>query len=117
MKKLLSCLIQSSVLAAGLVYGTHVFAQEPGFPPETSAPPPQQGLTGDHWGPAQELAGMIRRYNLSTVQQNQVKPILKDRQRMRLLLLESSLSPRGEESKDAEHSQRLQFKDRSHFER
>ena len=93
MKKLLSCLIQSSVLAAGLVCGTHVFAQEPGFPPETSAPPPQQGLAGDHRDPAQQLAGMTRRYNLSTDQQNQVKPILVDQQQQMLLLqLDSSLS-------------------------
>jgi protein CpxP len=100
MKKLLSCLIQSSVLAAGLVCGTHVFAQEPGFPPETSAPPPQQGLAGDHRDPAQQLAGMTRRYNLSTDQQNQVKPILMDQQqRMQLLRLDSSLSPEEKKAK------------------
>jgi periplasmic protein CpxP/Spy len=100
MKKLLSCLIQSSVLAAGLVCGTHVFAQEPGFPPETSAPPPQQGAAGDHRDPAQQMAGMTKRYNLSSDQQNQVKPILMDQQqRMQLLRLDSSLSPDEKKAK------------------
>jgi protein CpxP len=100
MKKLLSCLIQSSVLAAGLVCGTHVFAQEPGFPPETSAPPPQQGPAGDRRDPAQQLAAMTKRYNLSTDQQNQVKPILMDQQqRMQLLHLDSSLSPDEKKAK------------------
>ena len=97
MKKLLSFLIQSGALATVLVCGTHVFAQEPGFPPETSAPPPQPGPAWNHRGmmdPAQQLAEMTRRYNLSTDQQNQVKPILMDQQRrMRLLRLDSSLSP------------------------
>ena len=97
MKKLLSSLIQSGALATGLVCcGTHVLAQEPGFPPETSAPPPQPGPAWNHRGmmdPAQQLAEMTRRYNLSTDQQNQVKPILMDQQRrMRLLRLDSSLS-------------------------
>jgi protein CpxP len=100
MKKLLSCLIQSSVLAAGLVCGAHVFAQEPGFPPETSAPPPKQGLADDHRDPAQQLAGMTKRYNLSTDQQNQVKTILMDQQqRMQLLRLDSSLSPDEKKAK------------------
>jgi periplasmic protein CpxP/Spy len=103
MKKLLSSLIQSGALATGLVCGTHVFAQEPGFPPETSAPPPQQGPAWGHRGmmdPAQQLAGMTKRYNLSTDQQNQVKPILMDQQqRMQLLRLDSSLSPDEKKAK------------------
>ena len=80
MKKLLSSLIQSGALATGLVCcGTPVLAQEPGFPPETSAPPPEQGPGGGHRGmmdPAQQLAGMTKRYNLSADQQDKVKPIL-----------------------------------------
>jgi periplasmic protein CpxP/Spy len=104
MKKLLSSLIQSGVLATGLVCcGTHVLAQEPGFPPETSAPPPQQGPAWGHRGmmdPAQQLAAMTTRYNLSTDQQNQVKPLLVDQQRrMRLLRLDSSLSPDEKKAK------------------
>jgi hypothetical protein len=101
MKKLLSSLIQSGALAAGLVCGTHVLAQEPGFPPETSAPPPQQGPAWNHRGmmdPARQLAGMTQRYNLSTDQQNQVKPILMDQQR-RMRLLGSSLSPDEKKAK------------------
>ena len=100
MKKLLGSLIQSGVLATGLLCGTHMLAQEPGFPPETSAPPPQQGLAGDHRDPAQQLAGMTRRYNLSTDQQNQVKPILMDQQRrIQLLRRDSSLSPDEKKAK------------------
>jgi protein CpxP len=104
MKKLLSSLIQSGALATGLVCcGTHVLAQEPGFPPETSAPPPQQGPAWNHRGmmdPAQQLAAMTTRYNLSTDQQNQVKPILMDQQRrMQLLRLDSSLSPDEKKAK------------------
>lgn len=104
MKKLLSSLIQSGALATGLVCcGAHVLAQEPGFPPETSAPPPQPGPAGNHRGmmdPAQQLAEMTRRYDLSTDQQNQLKPILMDRQRrMRLLRLDSSLSPDEKKAK------------------
>jgi protein CpxP len=100
MKTLWTCLIQSSVLAAGLVCSADVFAQqpkEPDFPPETSAPPPEQGPVGGHrrgmMDPAQQLAGMTKRYNLSADQQNQVKPILVDQQQQMLLLhLDSSLS-------------------------
>jgi hypothetical protein len=47
MKKLLSSLIQSGALAAGLVCcGTHVLAQEPGFPPETLRHPRSKGRPG-----------------------------------------------------------------------
>ena len=104
MKKLLSSLIQSGALATGLMCcGTHVLAQEPGFPPETSAPPPQPGPAGNHRGmmdPAQQLTEMTRRYDLSTDQQNQLKPILMDQQRrMRLLRLDSSLSPDEKKAK------------------
>jgi hypothetical protein len=104
MKKLLSSLIQSGALATGLLCcGTHVLAQEPGFPPETSAPPPQPGPAWSHRGmmdPAQQLAGMTTRYTLTTDQQNQVKPILMDQQRrMRLLRLDSSLSPDEKKAK------------------
>ena len=104
MKKLLSSLIQSGALATGLVCcGAHVLAQEPGFPPETSAPPPQPGPAGNHRGmmdPAQQLTEMTRRYDLSTDQQNQLKPILMDQQRrMRLLRLDSSLSPDEKKAK------------------
>ena len=97
MKTLWTCLIQSSVLAAGLVCSAEVFAQQPKFPPETSAPPPEQGPGGGHrrgmMDPAQQLAGMTKRYNLSADQQNQVNPILVDQQQQMLLLhLDSSLS-------------------------
>jgi Spy/CpxP family protein refolding chaperone len=95
MKKL-SCLIQCGVLAAGLVCGAHVFAQEPGAAPETSAPPPTQGPGGGRRGmmdPAEQLAEMTKRYNLSADQQNQIKPILaSQQQQMQALRGDSSLS-------------------------
>jgi hypothetical protein len=50
--------------------------------------------------PAQQLTEMTRRYDLSTDQQNQLKPILMDQQRrMRLLRLDSSLSPDEKKAK------------------
>jgi protein CpxP len=106
MKKWSTCLIRSGVLAAGLVCSAHVFAQqsdEPVFPPETAAPPPEQGPDGVHRGmmdPAQQLARMTRRYNLSADQQNQIKPILINQQRRLLLLrLDTSLSPDEKKAK------------------
>jgi protein CpxP len=106
MKKLLSCLIQSSVLATGLVCGAHVFGQqpkEPGSAPETSAPPPVQGPGGrtrEMTDPAQQLAGMTKSYDLSAYQQSQVKLILADQQQqMQLLRLDPSLSPGEKKAK------------------
>ncbi len=50
--------------------------------------------------PAQQLAGMTKRYNLSADQQNLVKPILADQQQqMQLLRLDSSLSPDEKKAK------------------
>jgi hypothetical protein len=83
MNKVLCCLAQSGVLVAGLVCGAQAFAQEPGFPPETSAPPPKQGPSGGHHGmmdPDEQLARMTTRYSLTAEQQDQVKPILVSQQ-------------------------------------
>jgi protein CpxP len=82
MNKVLCCLAQSGVLVAGLVCGAQAFAQEPGFPPETSAPPPKQGPSGHHgmMDPDEQLARMTTRYSLTTEQQDQVKPILVSQQ-------------------------------------
>jgi len=79
MNKALCCVAQIGLLVAGLVCGVQVLAQEPGFPPETSAPPPKQGPSGAHHGmmdPDEQLARMTTRYSLTTEQQDQVKPIL-----------------------------------------
>jgi hypothetical protein len=79
MNKVLCCIAQIGVLVAGIVCGAPAFAQEPGFPPETSAPPPKQGPSGGHHGmmdPDEQLARMTTRYSLTTEQQGQVKPIL-----------------------------------------
>ena len=79
MKKPFSFRLQSAVLAVCLVGGAHVFAQEPGLPPETAAPPPTPGHRG-MMDPAQQLEGMTKRYNLSADQQTQLKPILASQQ-------------------------------------
>jgi periplasmic protein CpxP/Spy len=79
MNKVPCCVAQIGLLVAGLVCGVQAFAQEPGFPPETSAPPPKQGPSGGHRGmmdPDEQLARMTTRYSLTTEQQDQVKPIL-----------------------------------------
>jgi periplasmic protein CpxP/Spy len=83
MNKVLCCLAQSGVLVAGLVCGAQAFAQEPGSPPETSAPPPKQGPSGENHGmmdPDERLARMTTRYSLTAEQQDQVKPILVSQQ-------------------------------------
>lgn len=93
MKKPCSFLLQSAVLAVGLVGTAHLFAQqEPRFPPDTAAPPP----TGGHHGmmdPAQQLEEMTKRYNLTADQQTQLKPILaSQQQQIQVLRGDSSLS-------------------------
>jgi periplasmic protein CpxP/Spy len=79
MNRVLCSILQSGLLVSCLVCGAQAFAQEPGFPPETSAPPPKQGPSGSHHGMLdldQQLPRMTTRYNLTTEQQDQVKPIL-----------------------------------------
>jgi periplasmic protein CpxP/Spy len=94
-KKLFCSLMQCSVLAAGLLCGAQGFAQETGAPPETSAPA-GQGMGGGRRGmmnPDEQLARMTQRYNLSTDQQTQIKPILAStQQQMQALRSDSSLS-------------------------
>ncbi len=92
MKKPLNLLLQSAILAVGLVGSAYVFAQEAGSPPETAAPPPMAGHRG-MMDPAQQLEQMTKRYNLSADQQTQIKPILADtQQQMQALRGDSSLS-------------------------
>ncbi len=83
MNKVLCSVAQIGALVAGLVCGAPAFAQEPGFPPETSAPPPKQEPSVGHHGmmdPDEQLARMTTRYSLTTEQQDQVKPILVSQQ-------------------------------------
>jgi protein CpxP len=93
MKKPFSLLLQSAVLAVGLVGSAHVFAQEePRFPPDSPAPPPTAGHRGT-MDPAQQLEEMTKRYNLTADQQTQLKPILaSQQQQMQALRGDSSLS-------------------------
>lgn len=79
------------------MYGAQVFAQEPGFPPETLAPPSEQGPGGGHRGmmdPDHQPVSMTKRYNLSADQQNQVKPILVSQQHQMQALRGNSLLSR-----------------------
>jgi hypothetical protein len=103
MKKVWCCLVQSGVLAASLICGAQAFAQEPGFPPETSAPPPGPGPGGGRRGmmdPDQMLARMTTRYNLSADQQSQIKPILvSQQQQMAALRGDDSLLPADKKAK------------------
>jgi len=82
MNKVLGCVAQIGALVAALVCGVPAFAQEPGFPPETSAPPPKQGPSDGHRGmyPDEQLARMTTRYSLTPEQQRQVRPILLSQQ-------------------------------------
>jgi periplasmic protein CpxP/Spy len=95
-KKLFCSLMQSSVLAASLLCAAQGFAQETGAPPEGAAPPPSgQGMGGRRgmMDPDQQLARMTQRYNLSTDQQTQIKPILASaQQQVEALRGDSSMS-------------------------
>jgi periplasmic protein CpxP/Spy len=94
-KKLFCSLMQSSVLAASLLCAAQGFAQEAGAAPETSAPAAGQGMGRGRgmMDPDQQLARMTQRYNLTTDQQTQIKPILASTQtQMQALRGDSSLS-------------------------
>jgi protein CpxP len=83
MNKVLCCVAQIGALVAALMCGAPASAQEPGFPPETTAPPPKQGPSGGHHGmmdPDEQLARMTTRYSLTTEQQRQIRPILVSQQ-------------------------------------
>ena len=96
MNKVLCCVAQVGALVAALACGVSAFAQQPSFPPETSAPPPKQGPSGGHHGmmdPDEQLARMTTRYSLTTEQQRQVKPILVSQQHQtKELLADTALS-------------------------
>jgi Spy/CpxP family protein refolding chaperone len=82
-----------------------MLAQEPGSAPEQSAPSQAgAGGMGHHGGrmmdPDQRLAHMTKRYNLTTDQQNQIKPILQDeQQQMQTLHSDTSMSPDDKRAK------------------
>jgi Spy/CpxP family protein refolding chaperone len=68
-----------------LATGGIMFAQEPGSAPEQNAPQAEGGMGGHHRGrgmmdPDKRLAHMTKRYNLTSDQQSQIKPILQDEQ-------------------------------------
>src|ERR1700760_541884 len=89
--------VQSSMLAVSLLCAAPGFAQEAGAPPESGAPAAGQGQgMGRGRGmmdPDAQLARMTQRYNLTTDQQTQIKPILTSTQsQMQALRGDSSLS-------------------------
>ena len=80
MKRQLCSLVLTGLLATGVM-----LAQEPGSAPEQGAPQADAGGMGGHRGgnmmdPDKRLARMTKRYNLTSDQQSQIKPILQDEQ-------------------------------------
>src|SRR5258705_6235423 len=79
MKRQLCALVLTGSLATGVM-----LAQEPESAPEQGAPQAEGGGMGGHGGhhmdPDQMLAHMTKRYNLTSDQQSQIKPILQDEQ-------------------------------------
>lgn len=79
MKRQLCTLVLTGLLATGVM-----LAQEPGSAPEQGAPQAEGGGMGGHGGhhmdPDKMLAHMTKRYNLTSDQQSQIKPILQDQQ-------------------------------------
>ena len=98
MKNQLCRLAISGLLATGLTLcSAAAFAQQDNAPaPDASTP--QQGSGHGQWGghqqtPDERVARMTKRYNLSSDQQSQIKPILANQQQqMQALRLDSSLS-------------------------
>jgi len=93
MKNQICRIALSGLLATGLTLGSAAAFAQNGPPPDASA---QQG--GGRMGrgpmnPDEQVARMTKRYNLSSDQQSQIKPILANQQQqMQALRLDSSLS-------------------------
>lgn len=89
MKRQFCSLVLTGFLATGVM-----LAQEPGTAPEANAQQPaemQHGPGGDMHGhgmmdPDQRLARMSKRYNLTSDQQTQIKPLLADEQQQMMTL-------------------------------
>ncbi len=97
MKNQLYRLAISGLLATGLTLGSAAaFAQQSNAAGTPDASAPQQG--GGQWGhqprtPDEQVARMTKRYNLSSDQQAQIKPILANQQeQIQALRQDSSLS-------------------------
>jgi Spy/CpxP family protein refolding chaperone len=94
MKRQLCSLVLTGLLATGMM-----FAQESGSAPDQGAPQAQGGGMGGmhgghHMDPDQMLAHMTKRYNLTTDQQSQIKPILQDQQQQMQSLRSDTASSR-----------------------
>ena len=99
MKNQLCRLAISGLLATGLTLcSAAAFAQQDSAAaPTPNASAPQQGGGHGQWGghqtPDEQVARMTKRYNLSSDQQTQIKPILANQQQqMQALRQDSSLS-------------------------
>jgi hypothetical protein len=94
MKNQLCRLAISGLLATGLTLcSAAAFAQQDNAAPDASAP--QQGSGHGHQPrtPDEQVARMTKRYNLSSDQQSQIKPILANQQQqMQALRQDSTLS-------------------------
>jgi periplasmic protein CpxP/Spy len=86
----------SGLLATGLTLcSAAAFAQQDNAAPTPDASAPQQGAGQRHQpkSPDQQVARMTKRYNLSSDQQAQIKPVLANQQQqMQALRQDSSLS-------------------------
>jgi hypothetical protein len=99
MKNQLCRLAVSGLLATGLTLcSAAAFAQQQNAPPAPDASAQQPGNGQGQWGhqhmtPDEQVARMSKRYNLSSDQQTQIKPILANQQQqMQALRQDSSLS-------------------------
>ena len=98
MKNQFSRIALSGILATGLsLCSAAAFAQQEAAPtPNTSAQQPMNGpvrMGHEHMDPDKAVAHMAKRYNLSSDQQTQIKPILvNQQQQMQALRQDSSMS-------------------------
>jgi periplasmic protein CpxP/Spy len=99
MKNQLCRIAISGLLATGLTLcSAATFAQQDSAAPTPDASAPQQGGGHGQWGghqrtPDEQVARMTKRYNLSSDQQAQIKPILANQQQqMQALRQDSTLS-------------------------
>jgi protein CpxP len=94
MKNQLCRLAISGLLATGLTLGSAAaFAQQDNAAPTPSTPQQGNGYGHQHKTPYEQVARMTKRYNLSSDQQVQIKPIIANQQQqMQALRQDSSLS-------------------------
>jgi protein CpxP len=104
MKRTLASFALGALLSAGLALaGQTPVAQDPAAPPSdnTQAPAENSQAGGHrHADPARQVQRLIKRLNLTSQQQDQLLPILKDRQdQVRNIMNDASLSKKDRHAK------------------